>query len=474
MTHIPVLRAGEPYASLDVQEVPHVQTGEPIVRVSHANPGLIARDLNAAERNKRALEAISVSDLAAVTRRAGRLFAEADLPLDRQSQSPVDYVRQVSGTTGIPETLCRENMEKIRLACTQIDDVLAGLTRQLDPSVLDRGWGPQNGRPLSYVCQTDALGAVLPSNSPGVHSLWVPSPSLKVPLVLKPGREDPWTPFRIAQAFIAAGCPREAFGIYPTGHAGANEILLRCGRSLLFGGGATVAPWQRDPRVSIHGPGRSKVILGEDIVHRWEDYLDVILVSIAANGGRSCINASGVWTPAYGREIAEAIAHRLAQIEPRPLDDPEARIAAFSNPVAAVQISDVIDVHLKSGGAVDLTAGQRGGRLAELDGLTFLNPTLVWCESPEHPLANTEYLFPYSSVVEAPRAGLPDRIGPSLVVTVLTEDEDLVGELLNSPHVDRLNAGPIPTNRISWDQPHEGNLFEHLYRQRAFQFARGA
>ncbi|MAF10530.1 aldehyde dehydrogenase, partial [Candidatus Poribacteria bacterium] len=44
-----------------------------------------------------------------------------------------------------------------------------------------------------------------------------------------------------------------------------------------------------------------------------------------------------------------------------------------------------------------------------------------------------------------------------------------VRELIASPHVERLNIGPIPTNRISWDQPHEGNLFEHLYRQRALQ-----
>ncbi len=474
MTHIPILRAGKPYTSLDVQEIPHVQTGEPLVRVSQANPGLIARELNAAHAKKQALDAFSVSDLAAITRRAGRLFAEADLPLDGQAQSPGDYVRQVSGTTGIPETLCRENMEKIRLACAQIDAVLAGLTRGLDLTVLDRGWAPENGRPLSYVRQTDALGAVLPSNSPGVHSLWTPSISLKAPVVLKPGREDPWTPYRIAQAFFAAGCPGEAFGIYPTGHAGANEILLRCGRSLLFGGGATVAPWLHDPRVSVHGPGRSKVILGEDVVERWEDFLDVILVSIAANGGRSCINASGVWTPAYGREIAEVISQRLAEIEARPLNDPKARIAAFSNPAAAAGISNMIDVQLKSGGAEDLTAGLRGGRIAELDGLTFLNPTLVWCESPEHPLANTEYLFPFSSVVEVPQAEVVHRIGPSLVVTALTEYEDLVGELLNSPHVDRLNVGPIPTNRISWDQPHEGNLFDHLYRQRAFQFARGA
>jgi hypothetical protein len=35
--------------------------------------------------------------------------------------------------------------------------------------------------------------------------------------------------------------------------------------------------------------------------------------------------------------------------------------------------------------------------------------------------------------------------------------------------VDRLNLGAIPTNRIVWDQPHEGNLFEHLYGRRAIQ-----
>ena len=36
---------------------------------------------------------------------------------------------------------------------------------------------------------------------------------------------------------------------------------------------------------------------------------------------------------------------------------------------------------------------------------------------------------------------------------------------------DRLNVGPIATNQISWDQPHEGNLFEHLYARRSFQTA---
>jgi hypothetical protein len=41
--------------------------------------------------------------------------------------------------------------------------------------------------------------------------------------------------------------------------------------------------------------------------------------------------------------------------------------------------------------------------------------------------------------------------------------------LLANPHIGRLNLGPISTMKISWDQPHEGNLFDHLYSRRAFQ-----
>ena len=62
----------------------------------------------------------------------------------------------------------------------------------------------------------------------------------------------------------------------------------------------------------------------------------------------------------------------------------------------------------------------------------------------------------------------------ALAVTAITEDERLRRELLASPHVDRLTFGAVPTSRVSWDQPHEGNLFEHLYRRRAFATAETA
>ena len=62
------------------------------------------------------------------------------------------------------------------------EEVLAGLTRGLDLAVLDEGVGTRDGHLLSFFPRTEALGVVLPSNSPGVHSLWAPATVLKMPV----------------------------------------------------------------------------------------------------------------------------------------------------------------------------------------------------------------------------------------------------------------------------------------------------
>ncbi len=66
---------------------------------------------------------------------------------------------------------------------------------------------------------------------------------------------------------------------------------------MIFGDSSTTGVWEGDARIEIHGPGYSKIVIGEDCVDQWEQYLDVMVASIAENGGRSCVNASGVWTP---------------------------------------------------------------------------------------------------------------------------------------------------------------------------------
>jgi acyl-CoA reductase-like NAD-dependent aldehyde dehydrogenase len=479
MLHIPILRHGAPYESIDQILIVHHATGEPVARVSQANAGLITRDLARMDRD--VLDAFTMRELLSLCRAAAELFMTATLPVGEAGeggQSFEDYVRDLSATTGMPQTYCRTNARKIHRVLDEMDAVIAGLTRGFDLSILDNGYGDDDGRMLSWFRQARVFGAVLPSNSPGVHSLWAPAIALKTPIALKPGREEPWTPLRMIQAFIAAGFPREAFGFYPTDHGGAAALLQAVDRAMLFGDASTTRAWAKDPRIELHGPGYSKVVLGEDAAQegRWEQYIDLIVSSIAANGGRSCINASAVWTPANGRAIADALAQRLAKVAALPAEHPDAQIAAFANPQVAQRISASIDEALRAPGAEDLTARYRGGgaRLVQQGRCAWLLPTVIWCADRAHPLANKEFLFPFASVIECPADEIPDAIGPSLVVTAITDDEKLRRAMMASPNIDRLNLGPVPTWQLSWDQPHEGNLFQHLYRQRAFQLQQSA
>ncbi|ANM31275.1 aldehyde dehydrogenase [Acidobacteria bacterium Mor1] len=475
MLHIPLLRGGKPYRSMNVATLNHVRTGEPVAEVSLANSGLISRDLRNVKQHQQRLQEIPVREILEICRKAATLFGEADLPIDPvagTTQSYDDYLKQLSSTTGMPLALCRINAEKIRFVMQNMERVLGGLTRGVDVEVLDRGFVDQDDRLLSYIREADSLGAVLPSNSPGVHSLWIPALAMKVPLVIKPGGLEPWSPFRIGQALVAAGLPAEAFGFYPTDHNGASQILLSTDRSMIFGDKGTVASWVDDPRVQIHGPGWSKVVFGADRAPHWREHLDLVSISVAENGGRACLNSSGIWMPSHGRELAEALAERLAAIPARDLDDPEARLAAFPVPEVARRISEYVDTQLQIPGAVDLTAKLRPeGRVAEVGGCTFLLPTVIWLDDPTHPLAETELLFPFATVAEVPQDELIEGIKETLVVTALTGDRAFQQELMQARNIDRLNLAEVPTSRISWDQPHEGNLFEHLYRQRAFQNA---
>jgi acyl-CoA reductase-like NAD-dependent aldehyde dehydrogenase len=471
MIHLPILRKGREYRSMDSTAAVHYKTREPIAEISQANVGLIRRDLLDQSSARETLSRFSTDELIDMCAAAGDSFLNGSLPCGDSLQSPEDYVRQLSATTGMPHVMVRRNMQKIHAMFANMRTVLSGLTRGMDLAVLDQGYS-SGASPVSFFPRGQSLGVVLPSNSPAVHSLWIPSIAMKTPVILKPGGSEPWTPYRIVQAFAKAGCPPEAFSYYPTDHAGSNEILRSCGRGMLFGDVGAVKNWAKDPRIELHGPGYSKIVIGDDCIDEWPKYIDVIARSIAENGGRSCVNASGVWVTAHADEIAGALAERLARIVPRAEDDPEAAIAPFASADVARRINSMVDAGLAEAGAADITARLRdSSRLAEWEGCSYLLPTVVRCETPDHSLANREFLFPFASVVEVSQSDLPEILGSTLVVSAITRDRKLIDRLLTSPLVGRLNVGPIQTNVIQWDQPHEGNLFDHLYARRAFQMA---
>jgi len=468
---IPAFRFGQAYDSLTQVEIKSADNSQVLARVGQVNAGLIRRDLRRVKDRFQRLQQVPIARMLDICAKAAQLFQDAELPVcDGLTQTPDDYVRMLSATCGLPHALIRGNMEKIAHVLANMSTVLKGLTRDLDFSVLETGMTRQHEVLLSYYPATTNLGLVLPSNSPGVNSLWLPALALRIPIVLKPGREDPWTPWRIINALQEAGCPAEAFGFYPADHEGAGVVLSECQRVIMFGDAKTVERHAGDPRVSVHGPGYSKIILGEDQIDDWQKYLDILATSVAGNGGRSCVNASTIVVPRHAKEIAQALAERLATITPQALDAPQAELAGFANAKVAHAIDQLIDKALEQPGAVDVSAHRRRGeRCVTLNGQSYLQPTVVYCSDPDHSLARTEFMFPFTSVLELPQSDMLEWIGPSLVVSAITEDADLRRDLLGSAQIKRLNLGPIPSGQVSWDQPHEGNLFEFLYERRAIQ-----
>jgi acyl-CoA reductase-like NAD-dependent aldehyde dehydrogenase len=471
MIKLPVIRWGQPYESLEVAEVNHFATGEPIAKVCQANGGIIRRDMRDAQKARDALTKIPSKELIALLGKAADLYEKGTLPMGDGTQSPDDFAKQQSASTGLPEHMCKANMSKNSFVLKNMEKILDCLTRGLKLDILSSGYGEEGrGVTLSFQAQSPVLAAVLPSNSPGVHTLWLPAIPLQLGLVLKPGPQEPWTPYRIFAAFTEAGVPKEAFGLYPGEAEAGAAVLEACDRSMIFGGTPTVERYRGNPKVQAHGPGFSKILLGDDVVDDWEKYLDLMAESIYINSGRGCINCSGVWASRHTREIADALAARLGPIEALPPNDPKAGLAAFTVPGMGAAVWQQIEQDIKSEGVTHVTE-KYGPRLVEQGRASYLRPTILHVDSAESSAAHKEYMFPFASVVKCPQAEMIRRITGTLVATVISNDPSFRQAAVNATNIDRLNLGPIPTTRLNWLQPHEGNLIEFLFRNRALQLA---
>ena len=157
---------------------------------------------------------------------------------------------------------------------------------------------------------------------------------------------------------------------------------------MVFGDVGSTKRWKADPRVEVHGPGYSKVVIGPDVADDWEQYLDVMVESIANNGGRSCVNASGVWVTKHADRIAEALAERLAAIAPRPAEDPEAVLAPFADPGDRAAHLGRRSIRTWRGdegarrGSRRVAPHVRGDeRVVTVHGGTYLLPTVIRCDA---------------------------------------------------------------------------------------------
>src|SRR4249920_2292251 len=131
MLNLPILRWGAPYTSLEQDAVNHFLTGETLAKVSQANTGLLGRDMRHAGRARDLLTEIPISQLIEMMKTAGELYLNGTLPMGDGEQTPDDFARQQSASTGLPEHMCKGNMKKNHFVLSKMDQILDALTRGL-------------------------------------------------------------------------------------------------------------------------------------------------------------------------------------------------------------------------------------------------------------------------------------------------------------------------------------------------------
>ena len=92
--HLPALRLGRAYESLEKTEARDHRSGEPVAAVSHINAGIIRRDLVRLEASRAALKKFTCAQLIEMCRQAAEVFVNGTLPLGDKghTQSPQQYV----------------------------------------------------------------------------------------------------------------------------------------------------------------------------------------------------------------------------------------------------------------------------------------------------------------------------------------------------------------------------------------------
>ena len=105
--HIPCLRLGDPYVSLNKIDVADYRSGATKATVSQVNAGVVRRDLQRIDEARDALRKFTTAELVEIGAKAGEIFlnGEVQIGVDGEMQSPQQYIETLSSTSGLPLSL---------------------------------------------------------------------------------------------------------------------------------------------------------------------------------------------------------------------------------------------------------------------------------------------------------------------------------------------------------------------------------
>lgn len=443
MHEVPVWREGRAHKSLESRLLQSYR-GEDLARI-HTTPALLIHRVVEQLRRAAPGPGEALEERCAAIERAGERLATDELG----GLSPSEHARQVTLATGAP---IADTTAALAELAAGMRAIRSALSRQvpggdLSPFATHRVRHP-GGWSHAWVPVGQVLGFIAPSNHPAVHLTWVQALAMGWSVALRPGADDPFTPWRLLLALEAAGFPTDRIALLPGGHDLVPALVGACDRTVAYGGPVLATLLAENPRVLFNGPGHSKVFVDLPLAEgvAVADLADFLVDCIASDGGRKCTCASalllrGGQGDAAADPLIAAVQDRLAALPLLDPLDPAARVPAWKAQVPSYA-----------------TAVQR-------DGLRFVQPELRRCADPAAP--------PFGAEIPAPWATVASTTDPlrhlrgSLAVTLLTPDDGLVESCLVDPSILKVFAGPVPPWFTQPGAPHHGRLADFLFTAKA-------
>jgi acyl-CoA reductase-like NAD-dependent aldehyde dehydrogenase len=434
------------------REVVTSTAGVAVVDLSIAPPLYVSRTIST-QRDTRPLPAEQRE--AALAKAADAFATGAIAGLDFDT-----YVELASRISGVPIAVTRSGARGVAEGVASAFGVVQ-LARPTG-AVLD--WRDERTRDGAavWVRRGEVFAVLASGNGPGVHGLWPQALALGYRVAVRPSRREPLTAHRLVHALREAGFRPQDAVYLPTDHRGADEIIRSADLAMVYGSQDVVDLYANDPTVLVNGPGRAKILITAD--QDWRDYLDVITDSIANLGGIACVNTTAVLYEGDPIPLAHAIGERLSAIPVLPTEDERAIL-----PTQNIDQATALAAYLAAAAAGTtpvLGADQVVAALS--DGCAALRPAVHLMAKPDVSKLNVELPFPCVWVSPWSRSDGLDPLRHSLVINAITNDEDLIDDLLNDSTIASVYRGHHPTYYGEPEIPHDGFLPDFLMRNKGF------
>jgi len=409
-----------------------------------------------------ALQAMEIDEILDIYNEAARIFRK-HVNMGGYEISLKEYAEYVTLATGLPINASLRAAKGLYLTMSR-----SGSERMIRASspngsldVFDDLIFSRSGVPMGWAPKGRVVGSVLPSNHPAVTILAMMIPAMKVPVVMRASRKEPYTASRIVSSLVEAGLPEDSIQLVLTDTSGIDTFLRSADLGMIFGTLSNVERFSNMKHVKAYGPGRSKmaVLPNEDR----KTAANILFESLTADAGRACINMSSVVLAPGAEGVLDYLLPMFYELEARDPLDQKSMIGALPSKVAHGMVEYVSKRMI---GQHNLLEAGWENSIIEKEGSTFIMPQFYWVES-DHNAFGDEYPFIFGTITNSEIENIPELMSHSLSAGVIGRDSWLERQLLLNSSIEKVYRG-IPTNTIDPAQPHEGLMGDFLYSKKAW------